>query len=97
VYRGEALPQFRGRYIFGDWSRSFGQSDGTLFVAKSRKAGLWNMQELRVATSPTGRLNARVLGFGQDPAGELYVLTTNNAGPTGSTGRVLKLVSPSGA
>ena len=97
VYRGETLRQFHGRYIFGDWSRSFGQSDGTLFVAKSRKRGLWNVQELRVATSPTGRLNARVLGFGQDPAGELYVLTTNNAGPTGATGRVLKLVRPSGA
>jgi glucose/arabinose dehydrogenase len=97
VYRGETLPQFRGRYIFGDWSRSFGRSDGTLFVAMSRKRGLWNMQELRVATSPTGRLNARVLGFGQDPAGELYVLTTDNTGPTGATGKVLKLVRPSGA
>ena len=39
-----------------------------------------------MATSPTGRLNARVLGFGQDPAGELYVLTTNNTGPTGDWG-----------
>jgi glucose/arabinose dehydrogenase len=97
VYRGAVLPQFRGRYIFGDWSRSFGRSDGTLFVAMSRRSGLWNMQELRVATSPTGRLNARVLGFGEDPAGELYVLTTNNTGPTGATGKVLKLVRPSGA
>ncbi|MGH3021338.1 MAG: PQQ-dependent sugar dehydrogenase [Gaiellaceae bacterium] len=96
VYRGSALPQFRGRYLFGDWSRSFGQPNGSLFVAKPRKSGLWNMQELRVATSPTGRLNARLLGFGQDAAGELYVLTTNNTGPTGTTGRVLKLVRPSG-
>jgi glucose/arabinose dehydrogenase len=96
VYRGEALPQFHGRYVFGDWSRSFGQANGTLFVAKSRKDRLWSMQELRVATSPTGRLGARVLGFGQDTAGELYVLTTTNAGPSGTTGRVLKLVSPSG-
>jgi hypothetical protein len=55
------------------------------------------MQELRVATSPTGRLNARLLGFGEDAAGELYVLTTNNAGPSGATGRVLKLVPPSGS
>jgi hypothetical protein len=68
-----------------------------LFVAKSRKRGLRHMQELRVATSPSGRLNTRVLGFGQDPAGELYVLTNNNAGPTGATGRVLKLVRPGGA
>jgi glucose/arabinose dehydrogenase len=96
VYRGSALPQFRGRYVFGDWSRSFGQANGSLFVAMSRKRGLWQMQELRVATSPTGRLNARLLGFGQDAAGELYALTTNNTGPTGTTGRVLKLVRPSG-
>jgi glucose/arabinose dehydrogenase len=96
VYRGSALPQFRGRYVFGDWSRSFGQANGSLFVATSRKRGLWQMQELRVATSPTGRLNARLLGFGQDAAGELYALTTNNTGPTGTTGRVLKLVRPSG-
>jgi glucose/arabinose dehydrogenase len=96
VYRGSALPQFRGRYVFGDWSRSFGQPSGSLFVAKPRKRGLWQMQELRVATSPTNRLNARLLGFGQDAAGELYALTTNNAGPTGTTGRVLKLVRPSG-
>jgi glucose/arabinose dehydrogenase len=97
VYRGSALPQFRGRYVFGDWSRSFGQPSGSLFVAKPRKRGLWEMQELRVATSPTGRLNARLLGFGQDAAGELYALTTNNTGPTGTTGRVLKLVRPSGS
>jgi glucose/arabinose dehydrogenase len=96
VYRGSALPQFRGRYVFGDWSRSFGQPNGSLFVAKPRKRGLWEMRELRVATSPTGRLNARLLGFGQDAAGELYALTTNNTGPTGATGRVLKLVRPSG-
>jgi glucose/arabinose dehydrogenase len=96
VYRGSALPQFHGRYVFGDWSRSFGQPNGSLFVAKARKRGLWEMQELRVATSPTGRLNARLLGFGEDAAGELYALTTNNTGPAGTTGRVLKLVRPSG-
>jgi hypothetical protein len=54
------------------------------------------MRELRISTSPTGRLNARLLGFGEDAARELYVLTTNNTGPTGTTGRVLKLVRPSG-
>jgi glucose/arabinose dehydrogenase len=96
VYRGSVLRQFRGRYVFGDWSRSFGQPNGSLFVAKPRKRGLWQMQELRVATSPTGRLNARLLGFGQDATGELYALTTNNTGPSGTTGRVLKLVRPSG-
>jgi glucose/arabinose dehydrogenase len=96
VYRGTALPQFVGRYVFGDWSREFEEPDGSLFVAKPRKQGLWTMQQLRIATSPTGRLGHYVLGFGQDLAGEIYVLTTDQTGPTGTTGKVLKLVRPSG-
>jgi glucose/arabinose dehydrogenase len=97
VYRGSALPQFGGRYLFGDWSETFGgPPSGKLFVAKTRKQGLWHMEKLRIATSPTGELGHRVLGFGQDGEGELYVLTTDNSGPTGATGKVFKLVSPSG-
>jgi glucose/arabinose dehydrogenase len=96
VYLGRALPQFVGRYVFGDWSREFEEPDGSLFVAKPRKKGLWMLQQLRVATSPTGRLGHYVLGFGQDPAGEMYVLTTDQTGPTGTTGQVFKLVRPSG-
>jgi len=96
VYRGSALPQFFGRYVFGDWSREFEEPDGSLFVAKARKKGLWHMQQLRIATSPTGRLGHYLLGFGQDPAGEMYALTTDQTGPTGTTGEVFKLVRPSG-
>ena len=97
VYRGSALPQFFGDYVFGDWSAEHEDApDGSLFVATPRKRGLWRMQELRVATSDSGRLEHFLLGFGQDPAGEIYVLTTDNAGPTGTTGKVFKIVRPSG-
>jgi hypothetical protein len=96
VYRGRVLRQFFGRYVFGDWSREFEEPDGSLFVAKPRKKGLWHMRQLRVATSPTGRVGAYVLGFGQDLAGEMYVLTTEQTGPTGTTGKVFRLVRPSG-
>ena len=97
VYRGSVLPQFRGRYLFGDWSESFGgPPSGKLFVAMPRKQGLWKMQQLRITTSPTGELEHRVLGFGQDTEGEVYVLTTDNVGPAGTTGKVFKLISPSG-
>jgi glucose/arabinose dehydrogenase len=96
VYRGRALPQFFGRYVFGDWSREFEEPDGSLFVAKRRKKGLWSMQQLRVATSPTGRLGHYLLGFGQDPSGEMYALTTDQTGPSGNTGKVFRLVRPSG-
>jgi glucose/arabinose dehydrogenase len=96
VYRGDALPQFAGRYVFGDWSREFEEPDGSMFVAKPRKKGLWQMQQLRVATSPTGRLGHYVLGFGQDLAGEMYVLTTDRTGPAAASGKVFALVRPSG-
>jgi glucose/arabinose dehydrogenase len=95
VYRGAELPQLRGRYVFGDWSTSFGQPDGTLLVANERPSGLWQLQELRVAGRPDGRLGHFVLGFGQDGAGEVYVLTSNAAGPTGTTGQVYRLTNPS--
>jgi hypothetical protein len=54
------------------------------------------MQQLRIATSPTGRVGSYVLGFGQDRAGEMYVLTTDRMGPAGTTGKVFRLVRPSG-
>ena len=97
VYHGRNLPQLRGRYVFGDWSTSFGgPPNGSLFAATPRKNTFWRIQELRIAGSPNGRLNHRVLGFGQDPDGEVYVGTTDNTGPSGVTGRVFQLVGPSG-
>jgi glucose/arabinose dehydrogenase len=96
VYRGSALPQLAGRYVFGDWSTEFEEPDGTLFVASARRRGLWLMQELRVTNRPSGRIDHYVLGFGQDLSGEVYVLVTENTGPTGATGKIFKLVRPSG-
>ena len=96
VYRGDDLPRFSGDYIFGDWSREEDEPDGSLFVAKPRKSGLWKMQQLQVATSPTRRMGQYLLGFGQDLAGEMYVLATDEQGPSGTTGRVYRLVPPSG-
>jgi glucose/arabinose dehydrogenase len=91
VYRGHDLPRLRGRYVFGDFSRSLDRPDGTLFVATPRPNGLWDRQELRVRNTADGRLGHYVLGFGQDQRGEIYVLTTDNAGPTGTTGRIFRL------
>jgi hypothetical protein len=96
VYRGAELRQLSGDYVFGDWSREEDEPDGSLFVANPRKTGLWKMQQLQVPTSPTRRLGHYVLGFGQDLAGEMYVLTTDMQGPSGTTGRVYRLVRPSG-
>jgi glucose/arabinose dehydrogenase/plastocyanin len=96
VYRGRRLPEFYGRYIFGDWSTSFGKTDGKLFVATPVAAGkgLWPIEELFITTSKDGKLGRYLLGFGQDTQGELYVLTTERTGPTGNTGKIFKIVPP---
>jgi glucose/arabinose dehydrogenase len=94
VYRGDDVRRLSGRYVFADWSTSFGQPDGTLLVAKPRADRLWHVQELRVAGRADGRLGHFVLGFGQDLAGEVYVLTSDSTGPTGETGQVYRIARP---
>jgi glucose/arabinose dehydrogenase len=94
VYRGDDAPQFRGRYIFGDWSRRFGSPDGSVFVAKPRRKGLWQIQEIIFPDRPGQRLGHYVLGFGRDAGGEIYVLTSDTTGPTGMSGKVYRVGRP---
>lgn len=98
VYRGDDLPQLSGRYVFGDWSRNFGSPQGTLFAATERKGGLWRMQELAIGNRASGKLDHFILGFGQDEEGEVYVggQAVQGPNPTGTSGKVFKLVGPSG-
>jgi glucose/arabinose dehydrogenase len=93
VYRGEELPELEGRYVFGDWSTSFETGDGTLFVASGAGTD-WTMEELAVDGRAGGRLGEFVLSFGEDAAGELYLLTNEEPGPTGTTGKVYRIIAP---
>lgn len=94
VYRGSTMAGWEGNYVFGNWSTSFQAPDGALFIATpAANAGeLWAMQELTITNNESGRLGAYLLALGQDNDGELYVLTTDNAGPSGTTGRVYRIV-----
>lgn len=94
VYRGSAIPNLEGYYIFGDYNKSpAGPPDGTLLWAEAApEGGMWNWGELTVAGMDNNRLGAYVLAFGQDDDGELYVLTSESSAPMGDTGKVWKLV-----
>jgi len=61
-------------------------------MANSSGEGLWKMEEIRVADRPGERINEYIRSIGQDDEGELYVLTSEVAGPTGKTGKIYKMV-----
>lgn len=96
VYRGSAIPELAGRYIFAEWNRAGARGDGILFAATPPEGDvtgrMWEFTELEVV--PNRTVGGFILALGQDAEHELYVLTTGNRGPTGETGRVYRLVSP---
>lgn len=96
IYRGSQLAALQGHYIFGDWSTSFAKGNGKLFdgVPPAAQDTAWTMRPITIATSQDGALGAYLLSFGQDAEGELYIMTSDWPGPTGSSGKVYRLISP---
>ena len=94
VYRGATMPSFVGRYVFGDWSVSWNAAAGTLFAATQRAndGEMWSFRELEIADTRDGRLGLFILGLGQDADKEIYLLTSERAGPQGTTGKVWRVV-----
>ncbi|MDX1688734.1 MAG: PQQ-dependent sugar dehydrogenase [Candidatus Promineifilaceae bacterium] len=92
VYRGDLLPAWDGSYLFGVFSNS--QGVGDVFLATPDGQGGWPYERLTMANLPDGRLQDFLLSFGQDLEGEVYLLTTAEVGPTGTTGRVWRITPP---
>ena len=95
VYRGKALPQLEGRYVFADWSRNFVVPQGVMLVATrpaSNDQKLWSLEQLKPVTHPGEHIGMFIVALGQDEEGELYVLTNGSNGLIGKNGKVFKLV-----
>ncbi len=81
VYNGLQLPVLKGKYVFADWT-------GPLFYLQ--KAGTnWQRGKVTLQNIPH---NLKITGFGEDPAGELYILTNPDTGPGNTKGSVYKIV-----
>ncbi len=66
VYRGRALPELRGQYVFGDCN------SGRVFaLALDRSGAVPRVTGMRTL----GRVDFGITSFGEDPDGELYVTT----------------------
>lgn len=96
IYRGKALPQLAGKYVFGDWSSSMALGDGCLLVAtrpqKPGAAGRWTAGRLALKNSPEGKVGAFLWSLGEDEDGELYVMTNGANLVSGTRGKLYKLV-----
>ncbi len=91
VYRGKKSTQLFGKYVFGDFSRSFFVPSGRLFWLDADGA-LTDIFEFQLGelNLPLGKF---LFGFGEDEDGEIYVLTSVNLGPTGNAGEVFRLLA----
>ena len=88
VYRGAQSANLTGKYVFGDFSIDFGAS-GRLFYLDTEG----DRSEIFEFDLVSGSLGRVLFGFGEDEEGELYVLTSLNIGPSGTTGEVLRLIA----
>ncbi len=110
VYRGSALPGFQGRYIFGDWTNAeigngtllvasppsdwnwkMPSSPDDLTPADVR---MWTTLEINVIQGSKEKIWGYIRGFGEDSDHELYIMSSQEMGPTGNTGKVY-LIAPS--
>lgn len=94
VYRGTAIPELVGKYVFGDLAIRVqapqGRVDGRLFYA-DLTTGVINeflLPQFAGGILPNG---LTVHGFGEDGNGELYAMVTNTPG-NGTGGIVYKFV-----
>jgi glucose/arabinose dehydrogenase len=88
VYRGTAIPELVGKYVFGDLALRTAptRADGRLFYADLATAQIkeFLLPQFANGVLPNG---LTVHGFGQDGNGELYAMVTNT--PANGTGGIV--------
>jgi glucose/arabinose dehydrogenase len=91
VYRGKSIPSYQGKYIFGTFAQTQNSANGELFISTPAASGMWTYEEVPLK-SYTNDLGYYLKGFGQDNDGEVYLTVSTALGPSGTTGKVFKLV-----
>ena len=93
TYRGSTIPELAGKYIFGVFSSdATGTPNAKIYSATTASSGKWNYDAISLKNNPDN-LGMYLKGFGQSLDGEVYLMTTMEAGTTGNTGKVYKLIA----
>lgn len=87
VYNANTVSILNGKYIFGVLAQDRGATNGAIFAA-IRSGTDWQYDKLSIGNMPDNEVGQLVLAFGQDRAGEVYVLTSEG---TASSGKVYKI------
>lgn len=82
VYRGKKMPQFYGKYIFGDWR-------GVLFALTEQPDKSWKREQ--ISTDIADFKNLNINSFGEDENGEIYLMVQDLDGPFQLSGKVYRL------
>lgn len=90
VYNASEVEGLKGKYLFGVWTQKHAQPDGAIFAA-DRTGSNWQYKKLWFRNNPNGEVGHYVLGFGSDNAGNSYLLTADENGPKGNTGKVTRI------
>jgi hypothetical protein len=93
VYRGTAIPELVGKYVFGDLAlrNAPPRVDGRLFYADLQQGTIHEflLPQFAGGILPNG---LTVHGFGEDGQGEIYAMVTNT--PANGTGGIVYKFAP---
>jgi glucose/arabinose dehydrogenase len=93
-YRGDDLPSLEGKMLFADYASIRFLPTGVLYAATPESEGLWPVERVSVEASSDqpSDLDRFVLGVYQDLDGDMYLMTSQQGGPSGTTGEVFAIV-----
>lgn len=93
LYQGYVFPSLQGWYIFGGNRESDSHAVSRLFIAAltDSESQSWKLEELVYSEGESGLLQEVVNSIGQDASGELYLLTSQKSGASG-TGKIYKIL-----
>ena len=86
VYQGSAVSSLSGKYIFGVLTQDPEGMNGAIYSA-NRSGNNWDYEKIEISNN---EMEMFVLGFGQDKAGEVYVLTSGGAAASGTIFKIGK-------
>lgn len=81
IYNGTEIPQIKSKYIFADWT-------GRIYYLQ-KSGAKWNRGKISIKNIAE---NSKITAFGEDPSGELYMLTNTDTGPENKNGTIYKIV-----